>query len=52
MDYQTLVLEWLTDPFNPNAVTVCPAAKYKRRTTDLNRRTLKSRPMRQYRGMC
>lgn len=47
-----LILEWLTDPFNPNAVTVCPPMQYKRRTRDLNRRTLKSRPTRMFRGMC
>ena len=52
MDYQTLILEWLTDPFNPNEITKCPPMRYKRRKTDLSRQSLKSRPMRMYRGMC
>lgn len=49
---ESLVLDFLTDPFNPNEVTKCPAQRYRRRTRDLNRQSLKSRPRRMFRGMC
>ena len=51
-NYQDLILEWLTDPFNVNEVTICKPQRYKRRTRDLNRQTMPSRPARLYRGMC
>lgn len=50
-DYNDLILEWLTDPFNPNSVTVIPPMRYKRRTRDLNRQTMPGRVRAIYKGM-